>query len=77
MAWVVALLLDAAWAWLVFGRRWIGVALIDNAALWCANVGFIVLVWRPARAGNVPFAPCQVWVTFAAAGNLRIWQLNP
>lgn len=74
--WVVALLLNAAWSWLFFGRHWIGAALIDIVALWCAIAAFMVLAWRPARAASLLFAPYLLWVGLAAVLNLRIWQLN-
>lgn len=74
--WVVALLLNAAWSWLFFGRQSIGAALIDIAALWCAIAVFMVLARRPAPAASLLFAPYLLWVSFAALLNLRIWQLN-
>jgi tryptophan-rich sensory protein len=55
--WVVALMLNAAWSWLFFGRQWIGLALIDIAALWCAIAAFTLLAWRPAPAASLLFAP--------------------
>ena len=75
--WSVALLLNAAWSWLFFSRHWIGAALLDITALWCAIVAFMVLAWHPARVASLLFAPYLLWVSFAAALNLRIWQLNP
>lgn len=74
--WVAALLLNAAWSWLFFGRHWNGSALIDIAALWSAIAVFMVLAWRPAPAASLLFAPYLLWVSFAAVLNLRIWQLN-
>jgi tryptophan-rich sensory protein len=74
--WIAALLLNAAWSWLFFGRHWIGVALVDITALWCAIAGFMALAWRPAPAAGLLFAPYLLWVGFAGLLNLRIWQLN-
>lgn len=74
--WIVALLLNAAWSWLFFGRHWIGVALVDITALWCAIAVFMALAWRPAPAASLLFAPYLLWVGFAGLLNLRIWQLN-
>jgi TspO/MBR family len=59
------------------GRHWIGSALIDIAALWCA----IAVSWcshgvrRQQPASCLP--PFLLWVGFAAVRDLRIWQLNP
>lgn len=75
--WVVALLLNAAWSWLFFSRHWIGAALLDISALWCAIVAFVVLAWHPAQVASLLFATYLLWVSFAAALNLRIWHLNP
>jgi tryptophan-rich sensory protein len=74
--WVVALLLNAAWSWLFFGRHSIAAALIDIAALWCAIVAFMVIAWRPVWPASLLFVPYLLWVSFAAILNLRLWQLN-
>ena len=76
-AWILALLLNAAWSWLFFGRHWIGAALVDIAVLWCAILAFIMLSWRPTPAASLLFTPYLMWVSFAAALNLQIWRLNP
>lgn len=75
--WIAALLLNAAWSWLFFGRHWIGAALVDIAALWCAIALFIVLAWRLTPVASLLLTPYLIWVSFAAALNLQIWRLNP
>ena len=39
-SWGVALVLNASWSWLFFGRQAIGLALVDIVALWCAILAF-------------------------------------
>ena len=74
--WTAALLGNSAWSWLFFGRHWIGLALIDIAALSSAIVLFIALVWRSVPLAGLLFTPYLLWVSFAAALNLQIWRLN-
>ena len=71
--WIAALLFNAAWSWLLFGRHWIGAALVDIAVLWCAILVFIMLSWRLTPAASLLFTPYLLWVSFAAALNLQIW----
>ena len=75
--WIAALLLNAAWSWFFFGRHWIGAALVDIAALWCAIALFMALAWRSARIASLLFTPYLIWVSYAAVLNLQIWRLNP
>ncbi|MEZ5853439.1 MAG: TspO/MBR family protein [Hyphomicrobiaceae bacterium] len=74
--WVVALVLNAAWSYLFFGRQQIGLALADISLLWCAIVAFILLTRTGAPTASLLFVPYVLWVSFAAALNLAIWRLN-
>ena len=74
--WLVALALNAAWPWLMFGRKQINFALFDVTAMWLAIVVFIIIAWRVRRSASLLFVPYLAWVSFAAALNFAILRLN-
>jgi benzodiazapine receptor len=76
IVWSIALLLNAAWSFLMFGQRQIAFAAIDVVALWLAIVAFIVVSWPVDRLAAGLFVPYLAWVSFAAALNIAIWRLN-
>lgn len=74
---VVQLALNVAWSWLFFGLHRPGLALIDVVALWAAILATLVAFWKVRWLAGALLLPYLAWVTFAAALNHRIWQLNP
>jgi len=74
--WVLQLLLNMAWSWIMFDRHEIGWALVDILALWGTIAVFIVLAWPKSMVAALLFCVYLAWVTFATALNFRIWQLN-
>ena len=74
--WSVGLTLNAAWSWLFFGQQRIGTALIDIAALWLSIATFVVVARPVSGAASALFVHYLVWVSFATALNVAIWQLN-
>ncbi len=77
IAWGLQLVLNAAWSWLMFGRRQIGVALVDAGGMLAAIVAFMVLAWPIDSTASLLFVPYLAWVATAFFLNLRILQLNP
>ena len=77
MIWIVQLILNALWSWIMFGRKQIGWALADIAAMWVAIAAFIVAAWPVSQTAGLLFVPYLAWVTVALTLNLRIYQLNP
>jgi len=75
--WAIQLVLNAAWSWIMFGRKRIDVALWDAAAMWVAISAFIVLAWPVSQTAALLFIPYLVWVSIAFYLNLRVLQLNP
>ena len=75
--WAASLALNAAWSWLMFGQKQIGLAGIDVAFLWLSIAAFIAIAWPVDRTAALLFAPYLVWVSYAAALNLTIWRMNP
>lgn len=70
------LVLNALWTPIFFGAGQYGLAFADIAVLWVLIVATIVVFWRIRRAAAALLLPYAVWVTYAAALNLAIWQLN-
>lgn len=75
-AWSVALVLNAAWSWLFFGRQAIGLALVDIIALWCPILAFVLAARTNAPVASLFFVPYLLWVSYAAAHNFAIWLGN-
>ncbi|MEU4546605.1 TspO/MBR family protein [Nonomuraea dietziae] len=70
------LLLNAAWMPLFFTADQYGLAFADICLLWLLIVANVVLFWPLHRAAALLLLPYLLWVTYAAALNLAIWQLN-
>lgn len=74
--WVIGLVLNALWSYLMFGRHDIALALVDIVLLWLAIAAFIYATWNLDRTAAYLFVPYIAWVTFAAALNFEVWRLN-
>ncbi|MEI9899232.1 MAG: TspO/MBR family protein [Hyphomicrobium sp.] len=74
--WLLQLLLNAAFSYILFGDKQITPALVDLAALWLTILTFIVLAWPVRRSAALLFVPYFLWVTFAGALIVEIWRLN-
>jgi tryptophan-rich sensory protein len=75
-AYAVQLGLNALWTPLFFGLGAVGTAFVEICALWIAVACTIVLFLRHSRLAAGLLVPYLAWVTFAAALNGSIWQLN-
>jgi len=75
--WIVQLVLNAMWSWIMFGRKKIGLALADAGGMWIAIAVFIVFAWPVSQTAALLFMPYLLWVTIALVLNLRILQMNP
>ncbi len=75
--WLVSLQLNAAWSVFMFKEHQIGMAAGNISALLFSIVAFIALTWNSNRIASLLFVPYLVWVSYAAALNFAIWQLNP
>ncbi|MBY0338940.1 MAG: tryptophan-rich sensory protein [Acetobacteraceae bacterium] len=72
----VQLVLNFAWSWLFFGRRRPDLAFFELCLLWL-SIAACILLFAPVSAWAAGlFVPYLLWVTFAGALNLRMWQLN-
>ena len=75
-AWWLQLALNLAWAFLFFGARAIGAALVEVVALLAAIIATMVLAWRVDRLAGALFVPYVAWVSFATVLNAALWRLN-
>lgn len=75
-AFLVQLLLNAAWSPLSFGMRSPGLAFVDILLLWVALLLCTRLFWKTCPVAGALLLPYVAWVTFAAVLNYTIWQLN-
>jgi translocator protein len=76
IVWGLGVAFNAAWSWIMFGEHQIGWALADLIAMGISIVLFIALAWPIDRTAAYLFLPYLVWVTYAGALNLWIWQNN-
>ena len=74
--WSVNIIFNAAWSWLMFGRRRIDLALADAGAMLVTIVMFITAALPVSPAAAALFVPYLLWVVFATALNFSIWQRN-
>lgn len=73
---LLQLALNAAWPWIFFGDRRIGLALLCVIAMWLAILATIRAFWPVSRGAAVLLVPYLAWVGFAAVLNAAIWFLN-
>lgn len=74
--WFAGLGLNGAWSYLMFGEQQIDSAMVDIGLLWLAIAGFMLASWRVNRLAVLLFVPYLAWVSFAAALNFSLLQLN-
>lgn len=72
----VQLAFNMAWSWLFFGLKSPALGFADIVLLWIAIAATLVAFWGRSRVAGLLLAPYLAWVTFAAALNYSIWQLN-
>lgn len=75
--WMINLVLNATWSWLMFGRHRIGVALADAIGMVATIVAFIVLAHPHSPTAAALFVPYLAWTVFATALNADILRRNP
>lgn len=71
------LALNALWSWLFFAWHRGAMAFADVTLLWVLIVATVVTFWRTDRLASALLIPYLLWVSFAAALNYSVWQLNP
>lgn len=74
---IVQLGVNALWSWLFFAWHRGGLAFADIVLLWGLIAATLVMFWRVSRLAGALLVPYLLWVSFAAALNFSVWQLNP
>lgn len=72
----VQLVLNALWSWLFFGMQLIGTALAEILLFWISIIFTILLFYNRNKIAGLLLIPYLLWVSYAVALNLAIWQLN-
>jgi len=71
------LALNALWTWLFFAWQLGALAFAEIILLWLTIAVVLVLFWRARPLAGWLLVPYLAWVSFAAALNFALWQLNP
>jgi len=71
------LVLNGLWSWVFFVWQWGALALINIALLLLLIVRLIQSARQIDGISALLLMPYALWVTFAAALNWTLWQLNP
>lgn len=74
---LVQLVVNALWSWLFFAWHHGALAFVDIVVLWLVLAATVVAFWRARPVAGVLLVPYLLWVSFAAALNYAVWQLNP
>jgi benzodiazapine receptor len=74
---LVQLVINALWSWLFFAWHRGALAFFDIGLLWLLIVATVVFFWRARPVAGALLLPYLLWVSFAAALNFSVWQLNP
>ncbi len=73
---VVQLVLNALWTWIFFAWHSGPWAFAEIMVLWVLIIATLVAFWRVRPLVGVLLIPYLLWVSFAAALNYSVWQLN-
>ncbi len=76
MLFLLQLLFNALWSPLFFGIKNPALAFVDIVLLWLALLAAVLAFWKAHPLAGVLLVPYLLWVTFASALNLTLWQLN-
>jgi len=71
------LAVNALWTWLFFAWHQGALAFANIVLLWLLVIATLVCFWRVRPLAGALLIPYLLWVSFAAALNFSIWQLNP
>ncbi|MGF1651478.1 MAG: TspO/MBR family protein [Hyphomicrobiaceae bacterium] len=75
--WGANLVFNAAWSWIMFGMKRIGLALADAILMLITILGFIAAAWPVSQTAALLFLPYLAWVVTAIALNYDVLRRNP
>jgi len=73
---VLQLILNAGWSFLFFGRHRVREALFEMIVLWVFVLLTLISFWMVLPLAGALLIPYLLWVTFAMALNVALWQAN-
>ncbi len=76
VAFAAQLVANVLWTFAFFNRRSTRAGLVVIVPLWALIAVTILLFWPVAVFAALLLVPYLLWVSFATALNLRVWQLN-
>lgn len=76
IVWIIQLVLNGAWSYVMFGWKNIGAAMLTLGGLWLSVALFAWLAWPVDQTASMLFWPYLAWVSFAGALNFAIWRMN-
>ena len=71
------LAVNGVWSWIFFAWQLGALAFADIVVLWVLIVATIIMFRRVRPLAGALLIPYLLWVSFAAALNYSLWQLNP
>ena len=74
---LVQLVPNVLWSWLFFAWHLGALSVANILVLWVLIVATTVAFWRAKPVAAVLLVPYLLWVSFAVALNISVWQLNP
>lgn len=74
---VVQLAMNGLWSWLFFAWHLGALAFFDIVLMWLLITATLIGFWRVRAVAGALLLPYLCWVSFAAALNFAVWQLNP
>ncbi len=73
---LVQLVANTLWSWFFFAWHKGAFAFVDIVLLWLLLVYTICKFWKVRPLAGAMLIPYLMWVSFAAALNLSLWQMN-
>lgn len=70
------LMLNAFWSWLFFGLHRMDLAMFDITLLWLTVLANIIAFYLVRPGAALLLVPYLLWLTYAAALNYTVWQMN-
>ncbi len=74
---LLQLALNALWSVLFFNWHEGALAFVDIVVLWLLILATLGAFWRVTRLAGALLVPYLLWVSFAMALSLAVWQFNP
>jgi len=72
----IQLALNSLWSVIFFGLQQPGYAACEIIILWMAIVATIIVFGRRQLLAGILLVPYLMWVSFAMALNIAIWNMN-